>query len=299
MSLVNLHIGFSKAGSTFLKNWFSGHPDIFLGSFKSYDALSTYVEEIDKDSRAKSFVLSNHIFNLFKWSFDEPLDEWMRRPDLEKYQGNMCEMLSNIFPKAKIFFVTRGYSTLLQSFYSEYLKTGGRLSFQEMLNEHNTVFLQKAYNYGYLINLYRAAFGKENVITIPYELLKDSSNVFIKTLEDTFEVNEYSFSFESVNPSLDVKSLYWCRTISNVTFKISRLFGTKMGNSLFSFYTYALLRGYFNFLIKIFKTFSKKQEALNVLPKYLEAFKGQAEVLKSYPHYSQYYAEYLIEGETV
>ncbi len=297
MSSVKLHIGFSKAGSTFLKNWFTAHPGIFLGSFKSYDALSTHVEEIDQDSTAKSFVLSNHIFSLFKWSFDEPLDDWMKKPGLESYQSNMSKMLNNLFPQAKIFFVTRGYSSMLVSFYSEYVKTGGRLSLKEMLYEHKTVFLQKAYNYDYLIKLYIANFGKENVVTLPYELLRDEPDVFIQSLEGAFEVNNHSFSANPVNPSLDDKSLYWCRALSNTVFKLSRVLGTKMGNYLYSYYTYALLHGYFNFPIKIWKALSSKREKINVLPKELQVFQGQAEVLKLYPQYRQYYAEYLIDEE--
>jgi hypothetical protein len=216
---------------------------------------------------------------------------------LYAYQSRMCETLQNLFPQAKILFITRGYNSMLKSFYSEYIRTGGRLSFEEMLKTHNTNFLQKAYNYNYLIEQYIEKFGKKNVIALPYELLRDNSELFLRKIEEFLGVSNFDFSVKNINSSLNSETLFAYRRLSNMSFKISRLVGQKMGNTLYSFYTEALLNGYFDTFLKRLCKFGGSKEVVSVPPNYLNEFKGKAQVLESFPHYLKYHAEYLINSE--
>jgi hypothetical protein len=296
MSSLILHIGYSKAGSTFLKNWFTKHPGIQLGGFKNYESLSDYVEKSGDEDLKQQLVLSNHVFNLFKWNFEDPLDVWMRKPDLPVYQGKMCGVLSNFFPKAKILFVTRGFKSMLKSFYSEYIRTGGLLSFNDMLEEHGSYFLKSTYNYDYLVNLYIEKFGRENVIVLPYELLKENSEKFLRVLEESFGLNYYDFSCNPVNLTIGPKQMYWNRRLSNIVFKISRLFGLKTGNKCFKLYMRHTLLGNLNLLINVLTKWSKQEEKLEITSQGLNYFKGKAQVLIGFPHYKEYYTDYLIDN---
>jgi len=298
MSAVLFHIGYSKAGSTFLKNWFTEHPEILLGGFKTYEALSTYVENIDEKNSKELFVLSNHIFNLFKWDFKQPLDSWMAKSGLYEYQGNMCSTIHSLFPNAKVLFVTRGYYSILKSFYSEYIRTGGRYTCSGMIEEHGDNFLQKTYNYNYLITLYIKKIGKENVIALPYEQLKNDPDQFLRNLEKSLNLNYYDFSKNSINPSLENGVLYWYRYFSNFVFKLSRLLGHKGGNALYGLYTKLLLNGYFYLFAKALSRLFKRIEVIDLLPQQLDKFRNKASVLKEFPCYKEHYEAYLIDQST-
>lgn len=298
MSSVILHIGYSKAGSTFLKEWFTQHPGIRLGGFKDYDSLSSYVENTDKSGRNQQFVLSNHIFNLFQWNFNEPLDKWMKKPDLFEYQSKMSDVLYDLFPKAKVFFVTRGFESVLKSFYSEYVRTGGLLSFSEMLEEYHVNFFSKVYNYDYLINLYVEKYGKESVVVLPYELLKEDENEFLIKLQNLLQVDCGEFTIEHVNPSLEHKVLSSHIVISKFTYKLSRCFGAKSGDKVYGLYMRWLLAGKFNLVIKALNKLQKESDKLRVPDQMLRKFKGSAQILKSFPNYKKYHSNYLIDLET-
>lgn len=295
MSSVVLHIGYSKAGSTYLKNWFTEHPDILLGGFKNYEEFSSYVELQTNPNIKQQHVLSNHIFHLFNWNFNIPIDKWLKQDNLYDYQLRMCHTLHSLFPQARILIITRGFSSMLQSFYSEYIRTGGLLSYIDLIETHGESFLLKAYNYNFLVSHYIEKYKKENIIVLPYELLRDNSELFLRKLESNLSINSYNFTNENINSSLDLKLIFWYRQLSIKVFKLSRIFGLRLGNILYSKYTFCLLNGSFNFLLKPLSKFCKKREIINVSEKELNKFKNNSAVLKHFSEFEKYYEEYLIK----
>jgi hypothetical protein len=211
-----LHIGFPKAGSTFLQAWFERHPELCyqpggLGGF--YNAY-----ELARPSGAdcKFYVTS------FEGLSTPSAEAGMLRPDYElaeretdemrrEYQAAVCERLRSLYPGSRVLVVTRGFKGIILSGYSQYVRTGGHrhlrdvcLQITEGRPEGNLHF----YDFDYLIRLYGEAFGAENLIVLPYELLREDQAGFLAVLEERLGLAHAEFELGRVNPSLSPEELY-------------------------------------------------------------------------------------------
>jgi len=69
------------------------------------------------------------------------------------------------------------------------------------------------YDFDYLIRLYSDAFGEENLIVLPYELLR-TTICFLTILEEKLGLEHIEPNFSRLNPSLSHEELYWYPVIS-------------------------------------------------------------------------------------
>lgn len=121
--------------------------------------------------------------------------------DVKGQQKKVASKLKELFPQAKILVVVRSPRSLLHSLYSQYLSSAGYVGFEKFLqNTAGLVF--RMYDYGYIIPMYERLFGTENVLILPYELLRQDHHKFLGLVEDFFELSHVEFEHEAVNRSI-------------------------------------------------------------------------------------------------
>ncbi len=297
MAGVLIHIGYPKAGSTYLQTWFSKHPamlynPISVAGFYHSTDISRYAEVPGKIH--EYFVLSS-----------EHLSAWQGEPDIvglkntklydvNAYQQKITETLHGIYPQAKVLIVTRGYTSFFQSFYSQYVSGGGILEF-DTLQENFGGFFTSVLQYSYVIDLYRKQFGNENVIVLPYEMLRENPTAFTSLIEEKLNVQEkFSFTSEKINPSLDAKMLHTHKVFSNFLFNLIQPFPYSFQKVVYSYYITQLRIKKPHPFMKFLSRLTSGSVELRGLERTLEKLKGQAEVLRHEKLYAPYLKEYLL-----
>jgi hypothetical protein len=297
MGSVLIHIGYPKAGSTYLQNWFAQHPAMFYnpigvtGFFNTHD-ISRYAEKNEK--LHECFVLSSEHLSLWKGEADIVGLRNTKVYDLEGYQHRISETLHSLYPHAKVLIVTRGYASIFPSFYSQYISGGGTLTFQEVLDEFGPYF-NTAYNYHFIISQYRKVFGKDNVLAMPYELLRDNPAQFTSLIEEAMGIKEtFQFPPEKINAALDRKILQAYYRFSNFLYRAVQPLPYEWRKKIFMIYIYKLNHTKPHPLMKFISRFVKQDVSHKGMPEMIETFRGKCEVLREEPLYQPYLKEYLL-----
>jgi hypothetical protein len=99
---------------------------------------------------------------------------------------DICDRLHQTFANAKVLIVIREQKSLILSWYSQYLKSGGVLSLYDYIRDRYddglVGFNKKYFEFHRLISLYLKVFGKDNVLVLPYEDFRSDSEGFIGKL---------------------------------------------------------------------------------------------------------------------
>src|SRR5688500_13238402 len=124
-----IHIGYPKAGSTFLQNWFRANPQIGyasggLGGFRS-------VGHIVKDGATGPRRVRYRATSEEGLSMPRPHPEQPPSLPLGIAQAEVCAMLADLFPDAKILIVTRGFRSMIWSLYAEFVRRGLDLGIED------------------------------------------------------------------------------------------------------------------------------------------------------------------------
>ncbi|MFC0019672.1 hypothetical protein [Roseibacillus persicicus] len=210
MSIPLIHIGHTKTGSTFLQRCcFSQKPFfnildygdisklIIAPELRSFDHNAVKEAMSLPDESNQMIPIVSHeclLGNPVSGGFDEEV---------------LAQRLKEIFPEAKILIVFREQYSHFASFYPEYLKHGGCESFVRFLNPPNhermPYFSPSFFEYDLQVQRYQEIYGERNVLALPYEILKNDFDDFLKRLA-TFCGREIVINFSdervNVNPSL-------------------------------------------------------------------------------------------------
>ncbi len=213
-----IHIGFHKTGSTFLQNYFSLHPSIYHDRtrFKYYEETGLIDEELlETDLNYKYDVLSEELLSIWSGNIDgtSPFSKYQLDFDIQKKQHEVAKRLKNLFPNAKVIIVVRDIRTLINAIYSQYLFSGGTKSIKHQLKEQWELLL-KMYNYDYVIKCYLDYFGKDNVVILPFEFLKENPKEFLIYLENKFGFKHFDFSTDKIHSSLNNFTMPIVRTLN-------------------------------------------------------------------------------------
>ncbi len=311
MAKTLLHIGFSKSGSSFLQEWFDQHPGTNY-TYVEFDNTGQ-IQNIVKPNLQNSCSDNNNISVFSREeiiSFPDDVNRklvnsYLRRNqpyEIDNYiyekkqlQNQACCFLYNKLPCSKILIVTRSFLSLISSLYSEIVKAGFPIKFEDYLSRIKKLLLAN-YDYNYLIDLYVEKFNKENVIVLPYELLRDDQNNFISIIEKSLNINHYDIEIGKVNPSLSKEELFWYPVISNMILSLSRKRELIYRSNFYKKYKTYLMRNRLKPVAKFLSQLVPSSRKSNQIPNgYLDEFKGKADILKNYPHYENYFGEYLID----
>ncbi|QAY79233.1 hypothetical protein [Sphingosinicella sp. BN140058] len=293
-----IHIGYAKAGSHFVRHWFRAHPQLdFMHSgiagFRNVFDLARRSVEPSRDVRwrvTSAEELASPRPNLREIVFDR---DW--GGPIPEAQARARDILAELFPGATILLLTRGFRTLLLSGYSEYVREGGDRDFLDMLARGNGSGDQRgehAWNYDYLIGLYRAAFG-ERVIVLPYELLSADSSAFLRVLEARLGVDRFELPTERLYPSLSPVELCWYPRITRVVRRLP-LRG-RVRDALYRRYVRGVTRNAWARPIGVLQRLFPRTPVTDSLisDANVEFFRGRADSLRHDPVYAPYAQEYL------
>ncbi len=186
-----LHIGFSKCASTFLQNFFSSHPDIFLVNqshffapfaFSTFDAGRDSYLQLYEDARDDQLKLES----------DEHIVLPLFHPVLSAAATTLESVeevalrIKQINPDARIVIVIRSQVKLIVSRYSEYILGGGQFEFDHFVDEFLSCSLDKENYYqnyyAKILEIFERQFSPRNVLILLQEDLSRNENQTIEKL---------------------------------------------------------------------------------------------------------------------
>lgn len=298
-----IHVGYGKAGSTFLQVWFEGHPELRyapggLGGFNNVYEMSQPSERAYKYHVTSYEGLSVPVRSAGGIHLDFVSARPVPETGAKQKQAAVCAMLRSLYPGSRVLIITRGFKGLILSGYSECVRLGTRLhldgvcrEFAECLRIDNDHY----WDFDYLIRLYGEAFGKENLIVMPYELLRDDQDRFLAVLEERLGIGHAEVKLERLNPSLSPEELYWYPLISRAAAAAASWLGEARFQKIYRWYVLRILNDRLRPLIHVLRLLrpgSRITEA-DFADDVLAYCKGKATLLKELPLYAPYAAEYL------
>jgi hypothetical protein len=299
-----IHIGYPKAGSTFLQAWFERHPELRyapggLGGFRDVYEMARPPGRSYK-YHVTSFEGLSSPDDTAGGARPEANAHWVRDTDRMKGdQAWVCALLKSLFPGSRILIVTRGFKGTIFSGYSQYVKAGGVLRMSKTLPESvlANAFRQVQNNldFDYLLRLYGEAFGEDNLIVLPYELLREDEGRFVAVLERHLGLTHAEIRLGRVNPSLSPEELYWYPLISRAVSAAASRLGPARQRKLYGWYVGKTLDNRLRPLVKVLsrlKPGGRITEA-DFPAEFLDYCQGKATLLRGRPLYAPYAAEYL------
>jgi len=203
-----LHVGYLKTGSTFLQK--EVFPHIKNVNYVHYnscpnafcDILYSDAYHFRKEETAKEIITScspgkNIISHEAFIGGDASLDHFINGKEI-------ANRLAGIFPQAKVLFVVRNQYDLAISLYKQYVHLGGRKplrnflryndgSFEELTKRWLSGITVNQLDYAPAIDHYAQLFGKENVLVLPFELLKKDNQAFVKKVTNWMGTEDVQF----------------------------------------------------------------------------------------------------------
>jgi hypothetical protein len=296
-----IHIGFPKTGSTALTAWFAGHPELDF----TPNGLGGYHGAFDVAARAADpswtprawHVTSSESLSTPRMSDAPTLDDRGRTApplSLAESRDRVIGVLQRLYPEATILVVTRGFRSALLSNYSQYVRSGGRLSLDTLMRQ-NIDGMEEFLDYDASIRRIRAHFDASRVWVLPYELLRDDPDAFARELEARMGLRTHAGPVPRANTSLTPATLYWYPRLSRLTAAVAGRLGAR-GARLFSVYV-RLIRG--DRLGHVVRALERVRPAppLDGIPDaVVERFRGRATELADLPLYAPYARDYLNDG---
>ena len=303
MTRTLIHIGYPKAGSTFLQSWFEQHPELFykpggIGGFRDVYELARPLYKDFKYfvSSYESLSMPSNSAGRIKLIYggaEVDDDDHTYRSQLQ-----VCTALKSLFPESTILIITRGFKDIILSGYSQYLRVGGVKSLDELCRDIARQVREETlhfYDFDRLISIYRSAFGRENVIVLPFELLRDDKVQFLSTVEERLGLDHHDISIDQLNPSLSPSELYWYPRISRVVSGTASRLGAGRFKRIYTWYVKKTLENKFSSLVRVLNILKPGRSTTRAdFPvEILEDFRGLAESLRELPEFAPYGSDYL------
>jgi hypothetical protein len=290
-----LHIGYPKAGSTYLQHWFEAHPQLAyvvggIAGFRSVYAMAQESAAGRPDALYR--VTSAEALATPGLGAGRLAIDYGRYAefDMAAAQSRACSMLATLFPSATVLIITRGFRSVIRSALSEYAKSGGDADVLQLIGTNREHDLTVVYHYDRLIGEYQRAFGAENVILMPFELLRDDADAFIKTISARLGVEPIAAPATRINEGISPVELYWYPRLTRFARRLP-------SRRLFEHYVGAMQRGRLRPAVAALQRLrpGSPVTADSIPDEFVEAFRGRAESLRDHPLYAPYSREYLHE----
>ena len=228
-----IHVGMPKAASTFLQNYF--FPNLKgISYWEIYKHPNSYLIE--------SFINTNylHVNSEVKEKLALYLEQSAEKKVLLSYEsffGNYANnynlnytnslLLKEVFDKPYIILIIRKQDELLESNYNQLVKQGYSKPFHQYINYYRGKYLRSIdsssisinrenLNYLQYIDNYIELFGKDRLLVLPFELLKQDRHLF---LEKITSFTQTQFEEMAINESGRTK-----KSLSAVSLPVARFF---------------------------------------------------------------------------
>lgn len=191
-----IHIGYAKAGSTWLQAHLLGNSRLgFQMPFNRADIRRLLQKapafEFDAGCCREYFEpglqMADPEHEIPVLSF-EGLTGPSRMGDFQRKA--IADRLFQVFPNAKIFLMIREQGSMQLAQYHQYLRRGGVYSLSRFLHPPMSDRRQLPYfdwnrfSYHHLINYYQQLFGDNNVLVLPLEMLQQNPHAFVGRLAE-------------------------------------------------------------------------------------------------------------------
>jgi hypothetical protein len=290
-----VHVGYPKAGSTTLQAWFEGRPEVASWA-TSAEAIARQVAVTDNAPRWVVTSSEWLILPAFEGPGVPPTEPIAAR------RRRVCARLRAMFGDATILIVTRGFRSIMASSYSEVLRWGPGLSVEEFVSlyQESPAFegLRPAdvLDYDAALRLYADTFGAENIVALPFELLRDDSRGFLARLEQRLDLEPRSDQASWLNRSLSGAELYWYPRLSRRVERAANRLGRR-GTALRDRYYRRVIRSgrlerSVDVLSRVVRT-PTVNPADEIPAEVVETCRGRASSLATNPDYAPYAVEYL------
>ena len=228
------HVGYHKTGSALLqKILFSGTFGYFASDHeKRQQIIEAFVSPPPLDG-ADVAELQRLLQNYS--DYDDSLVRVISHERLAGYpasggidQGIIALRIKEHFPDARILMVVREQDDIILSMYYQYIRDGGSLSLKNYLLgidrqlHRSPQFSFEYYEYDKALDMYRAHFGHDHVLCLPYEMLACRPDLFIKLLFNFCQLGEppahviKTISSTRVNSRRSILELYFFRFANKV-----------------------------------------------------------------------------------
>ncbi|HWT13720.1 MAG TPA: sulfotransferase [Allosphingosinicella sp.] len=295
-----IHIGYPKTGSTFLRRWFAGHPQLAyqgggIAGFANVHAIA--VQSAAPREGLMYRVTSSEGLAAPDAHAEDGLDSFDRTgPGQDpREQALVCRALAELFPNAHVLVVTRGFRSAIYSGYSEYVRAGGDADLGRFFKMTRAVVDKGrgVLDYDYLIDLYRERFG-DRLIVMPYELLRDDPKRFALALEEQLGLTHHPPDVRRENPSLSPEELGWYPRLARVVRRLP--FGGRLRRRLLARQAHdPLPRGLRPLAGLLTRTAPSAAVSPALITEEMVAFlRGRAERLRGHPLYLPYAKDYLL-----
>lgn len=292
-----LHIGYPKAGSTYLQRWFDAHPQLAyreggIAGFRDVYAIA-------RDGAAGGDeplyrVTSTEGLSVPTLDAGQiAVDYHQRRgTDIAAAQLKVCRTLAELFPRAVVLIVTRGFRSMVLSTYSQFVRSGGFVDLPDLVALARGPELERVgpWDYDRLIAAYVGAFGAENVVVMPYEMLRDDAAAFTRLLSEKLGIQPFDGRIARVNESLSAAEMYWYP-------RVARLVLATRVQRLYRLYVRASFTNRLRRPIRLLEKLRPRRAVTDAMipDDVIEQFRGRAETLRANPLYARYQREYLLQ----
>ncbi|CAN2049938.1 putative Sulfotransferase domain-containing protein [Candidatus Magnetomoraceae bacterium gMMP-1] len=218
---VYLHIGYPKTATTTLQNYlFPYHKeiyylrrygkhlnflsDLFFARENAFDRKKNSIKKELKnyitDSKVNKFVYSEESLTSFSMFFRfQPRPYiWTLEPNSMARKLKTAFLETKVFNKTKIIITIRKQDSMLKSMYAQvynfvFKKLRETNTFEKFLNysllENKDSFIVDSLMYYDVIKTYSDLFGKENVLVLVFEELKENKESYIKKLSEFMHID--------------------------------------------------------------------------------------------------------------
>lgn len=187
-----LHIGQRKTATTWLQGLANRAQEAGQLKFE-HDALARCFRGKNRETFASSDY--DEFASLLPSSADAPcfasLESLIMRDPRE-----VARAVGEVWPDAKILITTRAPASYLKSSYASNTLAGGQTSSEKWVKRYSEVHMCQSHNLNLAYEVYSSAFGKENIFFLPFELLRDKSEVYIKRVSAIVGVDLSQFTKE-------------------------------------------------------------------------------------------------------
>jgi Sulfotransferase family len=283
-----LHVGFPKTGSNFLRRWFREHPQLAYreGAVAGYrDVYEIVREGVAPRERVLYRVTSSEAFTTPQRDAGKVTLAYDDSVDPAVAQANVCASLAALFPNAYVLIVTRGFRSIIFSSFSQYVRTGADVPIEEFVTHP---LLDRPWDYDRVIGMYRAAFGEEKVLVMPWELLRDDPGRFVDTLEERLGLTHVAPAPGRLNPSLSPVEMYWYPRLTRVVRRLP------IGSRLKRIYLRGVFGNRFRRAIAMLQRVRPgRPVTADAIPdRILAAYRDKARTLRDDPLYAPYLRDY-------
>ncbi len=211
-----IHVGYRKTATTWLQDVFLDNPDLGFASpwgAPSKEALERFVYPNDLDFSSEA------VQKAFQAGLEETASKGLipvlsqegligshLSDGFQDGRGQqIAERIHSVFPQAKILITIREQASIILSEYRHYIKLGGTATISQFMgiekNENSgPIYRLENFEYHLPIKHYQELFGAENVLVIPFELLKQDKKLFGRKLLDFFGIeNEPNYTQKAKN----------------------------------------------------------------------------------------------------